>query len=386
MITKYGVAAKDLPALQEQLNRAMKLPDVRKDPEALLNVLTSLAKPMQIIGATGLKNVTPLVAALGQIAEVSGNAGEAGASMEALLNGLFRLSKNQSMLRGLHGAGIDFFDKGKMKDVSGVLAEVKKLDDYAKAHHTDVDALAMQVFGRPEAGKAVMIIAQHYKEIMDKQRDLSASTGDLERDFITESTAMSSKVKELLNQFQSFEATHMATAIKGITWALDELNRHPLVAKGLIVGILGAGGIVMLEKVVSAFKGLASIFGGGKGGGVIGAGGIPVYVTNLGLGGLVPAAARVAVAAVAAPVAVIGATVGGVLAATTLATNMGNPSEWQAKGDPSGFYAAERQRIFGPGGTENHIHLQVNINGDQLSAQSPDGKTKVDGELKRGRW
>jgi hypothetical protein len=59
LLDKYKVAVNDLPALQEQLNVALKLPDVRKDPEAFLRMLTSLSKPMQIIGARGCVRHAP---------------------------------------------------------------------------------------------------------------------------------------------------------------------------------------------------------------------------------------------------------------------------------------------------------------------------------------
>jgi TP901 family phage tail tape measure protein len=411
LLEKYKVAEKDLPILQEGLNKALKFPDIRKNPEEFLNVLKSLSGPMQVLGETGLKNVQPLVAALGQIAAVTGAAG-AGESMEALLNGLLRLSREAPKIRALHGIGVDFFDsKGKVKDMGGILEAAKKLGDWAKAHNKDIEALAMEVLGRPQAGRALMEISQHYDEIKKKQQDLSASSNDLARDFVTESTSMASKIKELINQFDHFKAAHMEGAIKLITFALDELNKHPLIAKGLIAGLLGAGGVLLLGKVVSAFEGIIKLFkGGGKGGvpGISGGGiGLPVFVTNWpGGGGAVPlgpspvgggagGAAKVgagAALAVGVPVAVVGGIVGGVLGATTLAMSRGGPpAYWSDQGSQSGFYTAERERIFGGGGAgsgavTNDIHLEVNIRGDQLSAESRDANTRIYGKLKRGEF
>jgi TP901 family phage tail tape measure protein len=299
-IMKYRVAARDLPALQEQLNAAMKWEDVRKNPEGFLQSFSGLAKTMQLIGAQGKENVTPLIAAMGQLAVVTGSPEGAAGSMEALLNGTFRLAKRHEVLKQLSREGINFFDaKGKIKPLNQLLEEYKKVGDVAARHGKDIDAIAMTIFGRPEAGKAIMTIVKYYEEIKAKQAALQSSSGTLGRDFITETTAMSSKLKEFMNQIDRFKMDHMGAALRGITKVLDELNAHPLIAKGLIVGLLGAGGVIVLEKVIGAFgrlggfmKGVKDIWSGGKGGGKGGmgealaktGGAIPVYVTNWGGG------------------------------------------------------------------------------------------------------
>ena len=296
-VMKYKVAIRDLPALQEQLNQAMKWEDVRKNPEAFLQAFSGLAKTIQLTGSEGVRNVTPLIAAIGQLSVITGGSESAAGSMEALLNGTFRLAKRGDMLKALGKEGISFFDaKGKIKPMAELLDNYKKLGEAAARHGKDIDAVAMNVFGRPEAGKAIMGIVKNYDEIKAKQDALQKSSGSLGRDFIIETTAMSSKLKEFVNQMDKFKTDHMQTALQAVKWALDELNRHPMIAKGLIVGLLGAGGIMILEKVsadsspwAGFMREIGDIWSGGKGGkgGVAGAlgktsGAIPVYVVNWG--------------------------------------------------------------------------------------------------------
>ena len=169
-VMKYKVAIRDLPTLQEQLNAAMKSEDVRKDPEAFLHAFSGLAKTMQLTGSEGVRNVTPLIAAIGQLSVITGGPDSAASSMEALLNGTLRLAKRRDMLQALGKEGISFFDaKGKIKPMAELLENYKKLGDAAAKHGKDIDAVAMNVFGRPEAGKAIMGIVKNYDEIKAKQ-------------------------------------------------------------------------------------------------------------------------------------------------------------------------------------------------------------------------
>ncbi len=147
-IDKYRVGVKELPALQDQLNAAMKMPGVRGEPQAFLEGLAGLAKPMQLIGATGMKNVTPLIALFAELSHVSGSSGEALTGMDALINGFFRLMRNEKLMQGLAANGVHFFDKDKnLKDLNALLPEFKKLEEAGKKHGMSMEETAMQVFG-----------------------------------------------------------------------------------------------------------------------------------------------------------------------------------------------------------------------------------------------
>ncbi|MGD0230168.1 MAG: hypothetical protein ABSC19_07405 [Syntrophorhabdales bacterium] len=296
-IDKYKIRVKELPALQDQLNAAMKMPGARKDPEAFLQGFLSLAKPMQIMGATGMRNVTPLIAAYAELAHISASPGEAAGGIEALLNGFFRLQRNPKMMRELAANGVQFFDKDRnLKTINELLPQFKKLEEAGKRHGVGVEQAAMTVFGRPEGAKAVMSIINNYDEIVAKERQLGAASGDMERDFTLEMRSMSASLKTFQNQLDSFKVSGMAVALKYLSGVLDQLIAHPFISKVILGTGLTIGGAIIIDKMVNAFKGLygylkeiRDIWSGGKKGGLEGAmtkmgGGIPVYVTNWGGG------------------------------------------------------------------------------------------------------
>ena len=292
LLEKYKVKEEDLIALQNQLNEVLKMPDVRKNPEALLQTLQGMAKTMQLIEATGMENVTPLLAILGQITPLMGSPEAAGASMEALMNGMLRVSKNPLMIKALKGEKIEFFESsGKIKPLEDLLPEIKKLDEAARRHGMDIDAVAMRIFGRPEAGKAIMGIAKNLDDIEEKIRSLKNSTGSLDKDFATEAGSMSAKLKQFQNQLDAFKVDHMASGLKVLSGTMDQFNQHPALAKGILGGLAIGAGVILLEKIVGAVRGLYRFgrdIGGiwtGKGGpgGMAGpsmANPMPVYVVN----------------------------------------------------------------------------------------------------------
>src|SRR5574341_1216373 len=151
---KYKVAASDLPALQDQLNAAMKMEDVKKSPEAFLQSLTGMAKTMQLLKTQGLGNVTPLMALQAQLTQFTGSAGEASGSIEALFNGLLRVSKNRAVNKQLLAHGIDFFNKGGgVKNITDLIPQFKKLAEEAAKSGRSIEEVSMAIFGRPEAAK-----------------------------------------------------------------------------------------------------------------------------------------------------------------------------------------------------------------------------------------
>jgi hypothetical protein len=112
----------------------------------------------------------------------------------------------------------------------------------------------MAVFGRPEAGKAVMMLVRHYDEIIEKQKQLLSSSGDLERDFNSETNSMGARLKEFQNQLDRFKVEHMKTALDQLSAVLDQLNKHPFIPKAmmLVAGLVGAG--MLIERVVKLFN------------------------------------------------------------------------------------------------------------------------------------
>jgi TP901 family phage tail tape measure protein len=289
LLDKYKVAATDLPALQDQINTALKFEDVRKSPEQFLQSLQGLSKTMQLMKSGGIGNVTPLMALMAQLTSFTGSSGEAAGSLEAVFNGLLKIAKNKELNNQLKSRGIEFFDaKGGVKNINELLPMIKKFGEELKKSGKSAEEGAMAVFGRPEAAKSIMIIMEKYDEVIKKQQQLAASSGNMGKDYKDAEEGMSAKLQRFQNQIDNFNVTHMSTALDKVKTVLDFLNAHPIVSKGLMTAILGVGGLVMINKVIDAVKGVGGLFkgGGGKGaggiaGGIGGMGGpMPVYVVN----------------------------------------------------------------------------------------------------------
>ncbi len=404
-LDKYKVMTKDLPALQEQINAAMKFPDVRKDPEAFLRVLQGLAKPMQIIGAEGMRNVTPLLALTSQLTAISGSAADAGTSVESLLNGIFRLAKQPEKLKVLRAHGVDFFDKEGMKSIEELLPEFKKLAAVVEAHGGNFEAAAMAIFGRPEAGKALMVIVKYYDEIIAKERALRKETGGLGKDFVTEAAAMENKLKTFQNQLDTFKLTHMTTALSALSRVLDQLNSHPFISKFILRAGVGMGGMLIIGKIVGMVGSVARFSKdieriwkkGGKIGEVM-TQGIPVYVTNWG-GGIPGVAASGGAGAVARALGLAGigaAGAAGGIGLAYLATLYGAAEGSKYAGrrfiqgnTPASFTDAEGRvhydvRGFG-GGPKAHVDITLTDQRTFVSSHNVDGAVKVN-SLPRGRF
>lgn len=292
LLDKYKVAAADLPALQDQINKAMKFEDVRKDPEGFLQALQGLSKTMQLIKSQGMTNVTPLIALQAQLTAFMGSAGGAAGSIDAIFDGLRR---NKEKLLKLKSYGIEFYDNKKdIKNIHELLPELKKLGALLEKKGLGDEAVQMLFGGRGmEASKGLQAILMKYDEIIKKQEELKRSGGDMGKDFETEAQSMTNKLKLFQNQLDSFKVKHMAGGLEKLKSLLDYLNAHPIIAKGLMTAAAGAAGVILFEKVFTAGRSLFDVFSGrGKGqpgiaGGLPGlgrlgggAGPVPVYVVN----------------------------------------------------------------------------------------------------------
>ena len=286
MIDKYKVALSDLPKLQEQLNEAMKMPDVRKNPEAFLTGLDELAKVMMEMRSSGMKNVTPLIALYAELTSRMGTAGAGAGAIDSIFRGLLRIQKNQVLRQALEGKGIRLFSKeGAVLPIEQLLPQLKNLSDYLEKMGLSEEAL-VSLFGRPDAARALMMVMRSYDDLIRKQRDLENSTGGLARDFNLETNSMRAQWVAFKNTLESFSIQHFETPLKWLTKGLDELNKHPLIAKGILTGAAIFGGLLAVNKAIGWGRDILGMFKGGKGaggalGGAAGAGaGIPVYVTN----------------------------------------------------------------------------------------------------------
>lgn len=283
LLKKYKIAVEELPALQEQLNTAMKFEDVRKNPEAFLQGIQAMSKSMQLIKTFGLKNATSLIAMSSQLTSFTGSPQEAVSSLETLLDRIRTLAKNEEKLAVLKKHKIEFFDsKGAMKNIKELTPELRKFGKEAEKYG-GVEVESIKLFERPEAAKAMMMILEKYDEIIKKQEELKKSTGGLEQDFTTENNSMGAKLQEFQNQIDSFKVEHISNMLEHLSKGMDVLNEHPLISKGILTGGGLLVGSAVLMKTAGVFKDVFN-FGKyvltGKKGGVQ-----EVFVTNMPGGG-----------------------------------------------------------------------------------------------------
>jgi len=364
LMDKYKVAATDLPALQDQLNAAMKMEDVRKSPEAFLQSISSMSKTMQLLKTQGLGNVTPLMALQAQLTQFTGSAGEASGSIEALFNGLLRVSKNKDINSQLLGRGINFFNQGGgVKSIADLIPQFKKLADEAQRSGKSIEEVSMAIFGRPEAAKTLMMIAQKYGDIMHKQEELRRSSGSLARDFKSESDSMAAKLKLFQNQLDKFKVDHMASALKGLSHVLDALQAHPVVVKGIlsVIGLMGIS--VAAGKVLDVFQ---KIYG------VISLAGATRFVQGM---------------------AALGGGAGTVLSSEALAAII---MQQAGKNEAAGlrkwrtenpYDYARQQQVMSGQPMQNTVNLTVYVTPDQIKTDTADLNTRITvGRINRGEF
>jgi hypothetical protein len=266
---KYKVAATDLPALQDQLNAAMKMDDVRKSPEAFLQSISSMSKTMQLIKAQGMGNVTPLIALLTQLTKFGGGSStEAASSLDAIFTGLRR---NQKMLMGLKAYGIEFYDQKKsIKNIKELIPEFKKLGALLEKKGLGEQATQLLFGGRgTEAAKALQIILMHYDEVIKSQEDITKSTDNMSKDFQSESVSMASKLKLFQDQLDKFKIDHMTLMLSKLSNVLSYVNQHPAFVSGMLSAGAYAAAVVGVSKVITAMKELNLVLGTGPLGAII---------------------------------------------------------------------------------------------------------------------
>lgn len=272
LVSKFHVAASDIPAVQDQLNAAMKLEGVSEHPEEYLASIGHLAKGAQLLHAEGLKNITPLLAMQAQLTRFAGGSGEATAAIDAILNGLLRMTgpKGRQVRAGLKSWGVDFFNaKGNLKSFTELLPEFKKLADVGAKKGHSLEEVAMGVFGKPGAGIGLMMLVQQYQELMKTQEDFFNSTGSKAKDFKTEAESMRGKLILFQNQLDKFKVDHMTGMLEKLSTSLTYLDQHPTFVSGMLSAGVYAAAVVGVSKVITAMKELNLVLGTGPLGAII---------------------------------------------------------------------------------------------------------------------
>ena len=299
-IDKYQIQVKDLAAIQDSLNVALKMPDVKGHTNEFLQAISQMALPMRQMGIAGKENTTEIIALLAEMGNLNGgDFGAAGASINQMFNAMLKfgsLPNSRQLREQLNSLNIHFFDQqGKMKPFPQLLPELAKLAKEAQKRGFATMAVFQNVFGRPEAAKAFADIATHEDEVNQKTKQLRESAGDMQKDWTEAQGDISKKWVLLKNQFESFTAPHLEKIVDDLKAVMDYSVAHPALMKGILTGGAALGGAMIASKVVGAGKELYGfgkdiygLFRGKGNGGRLGTvgtmmnGATPVYVVNMG--------------------------------------------------------------------------------------------------------
>ncbi len=288
-LDKYKVQVSDLSALQDSLNVALKMPDVKGHTNEFLQAMSQIARPMRQMGIAGKENTTQIMALLAELGELNGgDFGSAGTNIEQMFKALSKFGKNMpnfAIIRAqLKSLGINFFDPhGKMKPFPTLLPELKKLAKEAQKRGYATMAVFQNVFNSPEAANVFADIADHEDEVTKKTKQLGAAAEDMQKDFAYAQGDIANKWKVLKNQFEHFALPYLNKTLDELIKVMAYTEKHPGLMKGILTGGVVAGGALVTAKTIGVGKELygfgKDIYGlaTGKGKSIT-----PVYVTNMG--------------------------------------------------------------------------------------------------------
>lgn len=302
-VDKYKVKVEDLGDIQNALNETLKLPDIRGHADEYLQSMQQILKSTASLGIHGKDDVKALLAMQATLASVTGSAQAANSEFTEMVLGMYQfgriaVSNRQSvqgmMVKEFKQQGINFFDKkGNLVQLPQLIQALKKAKEVAKKYHVDLSNVFTKAF-TGTAGLALAQLADHIDDVDAALKHYDQTSGSVGNDYIKRQQEMSNKLIEFKNELDHFTVTHMTGALKELDNLLNELEKHPLIAKSLLAGTAVAGGALVGTKLVGAGKkmygfgkDIFSILRGKKGvGGILGkvegmAGATPVYVVNM---------------------------------------------------------------------------------------------------------
>lgn len=403
---KLGLTEKELFSAFDVLNLQGK--EGAFTLKAMANYGNELWTTAASLNLTGLEGVRIWGAYLQMAQRGKGSAADATTGAKRTASDLIQ---NAAKIKELTGFSI-FDPERSKKEGRHVL---KRFDIIIKEiiKRTKGDITKLQKIFNEESIGAVLPIAQSFQKYgdfreFDRFIEMGGDGASTMKDFAFWSDQTASKIGDLKRNISRFANENLAGPIELLTKALDELNKHPVITKGGLWALLLFGGTLAGAKVFKEFKELYGMLKGiwGKGlpgmpktGGLNLPGGevVPVYVTNMPEGGLVPdvpmGKKKPSVPPWLGPAVGVGASVllyGAITTAEKLRAHKLEMEQERAKnpylstlippplyGTTPRMYTGEKSEVK----NEINISLKVDKN-DRMYAETKDMNTKVN--LKRG--
>ena len=305
----FGVDGSDMGGMMAEFN---KLGYKAEEVTDLLDVMYSQGNKGAFTAAEFAKNGATIISAYSKIGTSSKDLKNANAAMQVLTMGVGNPTKAVTVLESLMqeladpqkqeklsqlgkalGMNLDVRDAtGQFRDLTELMPEIVKAGDKLKSLGMSTD-----VFGTIFGGVAIRGLDAFtlYGDRLEGLLDTSDAVGSVSQAASKNASTLKSNITNLQTAFTAVANAGLDWPLRALTSVLNEMAKHPAVLKAVFNALIaGIGGVMAMKGIgkvinlVNSFKGLKS----GKitldpiGGGAGSASGTPVFVTNMGQGGI----------------------------------------------------------------------------------------------------
>ena len=304
----FGVDGSDMGGMMAEFN---KLGYKAEEVTDLLDVMYSQGNKGAFTAAEFAKNGSAIISAYSKIGTSSKDLKNANAAMQILTMGVKDPTAAVTVLESLMqeladpqkqeklsqlgkslGMNLDVRDAtGQFRDLTELMPEIVKAGNKLESL-----GLSKDVFGTIFGGVAVrgLTAFDNFGYKLEGLLDTSDAVGAVSEAAAANASTLKSNITNLQTAFTAVANAGLDGPLRALTSVLNEMAKHPAVLKAVFNALIaGIGGVMAMKGIgkvinlVNSFKGLKSgkialdpIGGGGS------ASGTPVFVTNMGQGGM----------------------------------------------------------------------------------------------------
>ena len=304
----FGVDGSDMGGMMAEFN---KLGYKAEEVTDLLDVMYSQGNKGAFTAAEFAKNGSAIISAYSKIGTSSKDLKNANAAMQILTMGVKDPTAAVTVLESLMqeladpqkqeklsqlgkslGMNLDVRDaNGQFRDLTELMPEIVKAGNKLESL-----GLSKDVFGMIFGGVAVrgLTAFDNFGYKLEGLLDTSDAVGAVSEAAAANASTLKSNITNLQTAFTAVANAGLDGPLRALTSVLNEMAKHPAVLKAVFNALIaGIGGVMAMKGIgkvinlVNSFKGLKSgkialdpIGGGGS------ASGTPVFVTNMGQGGM----------------------------------------------------------------------------------------------------
>lgn len=242
-------------------------------------------------GGRGVSGVKDVGVVLESAIDVTGDRDTAATAVENLIRDL----QIPKVVKTLRQNGVNVFDKnGKMRELPTLLQEVAKKSGSKGAEKQNANLLnagfnqdSILLISSVTSGKGAENL-KRYQSVVGDGEGIMNDAAYAAQDF-------TSAIQSLDTTWTKFANSNLAKPVQELADAINSVDQETVqnwleVGKNITIAV---GGIIAARKAFQLGKGVMDIFGVGKGKGipsgvsdVFGSGVMPVYVVNMGAGGM----------------------------------------------------------------------------------------------------